>query len=444
MRFPESTQAFELPAELRAVRNLVSSEGGLIDAVRKVSSEGAEFAVYIATMGELEALHPNIRRTSKKPTGVEMAGGGGSPEPELAKAIATIEAVERYSSSVPNPNIVWASQDDLGIGALDVESMPQCSAEELAHPKCLARKYDSSERIRWIDAWSFSDERPIAVPAVAVWLHLPAMTSSELFALPISTGCAAHTNLSKAVVNGICEVVERDSISLTWLQMLSLPPIEFDEGPPELFDALESAKLSGRAHFFFDATTDVGVPTIYCVDEDLSSATMRHVVMCATDLDPARAVIKIVREIASSRIGLEQGQEVPTDVNDFHGVFHGAQYMGRPEMAGAFDFLLASSTPRRQFSSISSFIGTPEDELSLLLDVLTATNCTVLAVDISTRESMAVGIKAVRVLIPELMPLSFAYRTRFLGHPRLYSAPHAMGLRSLPESEINPNPQPFA
>jgi len=50
----------------------------------------------------------------------------------------------------------------------------------------------------------------------------------------------------------------------------------------------------------------------------------------------------------------------------------------------------------------------------------------------------------VRVIIPGLQPLSFHYRARYLGHPRLYEAPALMGYPVLREEDLNGWPQPFA
>jgi ribosomal protein S12 methylthiotransferase accessory factor len=66
------------------------------------------------------------------------------------------------------------------------------------------------------------------------------------------------------------------------------------------------------------------------------------------------------------------------------------------------------------------------------------------AVDLSTDEAVRSGIRIVRVIIPGLQPLSFRYRARFLGHPRLYELPRKMGFPVLTEDELNDFPQPFA
>ena len=73
-----------------------------------------------------------------------------------------------------------------------------------------------------------------------------------------------------------------------------------------------------------------------------------------------------------------------------------------------------------------------------------AAGAQVIAVECTTAEAREVGFRVVRVLVPELMPLSFTHRARYLAHPRLYSAPTRMGYRSYPEQQINPLPQPFA
>jgi ribosomal protein S12 methylthiotransferase accessory factor len=68
----------------------------------------------------------------------------------------------------------------------------------------------------------------------------------------------------------------------------------------------------------------------------------------------------------------------------------------------------------------------------------------VVVVDRTTDELRRAGLTAVAAIIPDLQPMTLHPLARYLGHPRLYSAPLAMGYRSLREEEINPWPQPFA
>jgi len=283
------------------------------------------------------------------------------------------------------------------------------------------------------------------VPAVAVWLHIPAVTRTERFTMPISTGCATHTDVYQALINAICEVIERDSIALTWLQRLPLPRIVFDDVPADLVDSLEQSARKGIRTAFFDATSELGIPTLYSVDEAREDPKVRHVVMCATDLVPARAAVKMLRETASSRIALATDQPTPDSTDQFHSVFHGATYMGAAERSSEYDFLLRADNGTCSLSAMTSLsTGDSQRDLQLLLDRLAAHDMDVYAVELTTDEARAVGFRVVRVIIPQLMPLAFTHRARYLGHPRLYSGPRAMGYPVHDETGINPMPQPFA
>jgi ribosomal protein S12 methylthiotransferase accessory factor len=66
-------------------------------------------------------------------------------------------------------------------------------------------------------------------------------------------------------------------------------------------------------------------------------------------------------------------------------------------------------------------------------------------VDIAPPDVKEAGLHAVHVISPELQPLDFDYRLRFLGGDRLYQAAHQLGLRDAPltPEELNPLPHPF-
>lgn len=435
----------ELTPELIRLDQLVSSDVGLVGRVTKISAETDGFSIFSASMGLLENTQPNIRSSTGRPSGVELGGGGGGTNSRLARAVSIAEALERYSSCVVPTDLTWASANELGKRAIDVASMPKCSDAELADPACPASPFDPDERIRWTTAWSLNRRRAVMVPAVSVWMHIPALTPSERFTMPISTGCATHTDIYQALNNAICEVIERDAIALTWLQRLALPRIVFDNPGADLSSALTAVEHNRVKVTFFDATSELGIPTLYSVDDACDHDIVRHVVMCATDLDPERAAVKMLRESASSRIALASAGPPPDLIDDFTSVFHGATYMGTPERFNAYDFLMKSSSGTRKLSDLST-VGTDDSRanLNLLLDRLEEYGMEAFAVELTTREARSVGFRVVRVIIPQLMPLAFTHRARYLGHPRLYKGPVAMGYQAKDESDINPLPQPFA
>jgi len=433
--------------DFRRVFELVSAQGGLIENLSKISPIGHPYQVYGATLGELGKIHTNIDRSASRASAVEIGGSGGGTDPELARGIAAVEAIERHANSALPSNLLWSDGSDLEGAVFDIGSLPTCSEQELASPHCPVLPYAAGSKIRWTRGWSLTAGVPVWVPASLVWLHGQALTPNERFTLPISTGAAAHSSIEAAVRNGIREVVERDAIALAWLQQLELPEIIVDGSDNEIDSQLMAASDEGRTYRFFDATTDLGIPTVYCVETDACSSALRNVVMCDTNPDFRESVRKILRELAASRLGLATYRFSSENPFEFTTVYDGALHMGRAERADAFEFLLHRREPKQKVHLDNLPVRVFEsaiDELGFLLHQLAVHGMEVTVVDITTREAELAGIVVVKVVIPELMPLSFVHAARFLAHSRLYDAPVAMGYRHRSTETINPHPQPFA
>jgi ribosomal protein S12 methylthiotransferase accessory factor len=261
----------------------------------------------------------------------------------------------------------------------------------------------------------------------------------------ISTGVAAHTRLDEALVSAICESIERDAIALTWLLRLKLPRIELDgELPAELARNLAIAGRSQVRHLFFDATTDLGIPTVYLLQLLEGQPKLAQFVGCATDFDPAVACAKTIREVAPSRAVFQLPRARPSEVDEFSSLYDGAAELGLRRHRPEFQFLIDS--PRRR-SLADLRVERPGDaagRLRVLIERLRAIGSDAVAIDLTTDELREVGLWAVRVVVPGLMPMSAVQRGRYLGTPRLYRYPAEAGYGTYTEDDINPAPQPFA
>lgn len=385
---------------------------------------------------------------SGRPGADRVDGAGGAFDPHLAAQLAAAEALERYCSVVHRPEqLVVASAAELGDEALDLRTLPRLSAAELARPDQRLRPPRADRPMRWVRAVRLHDARPTWVPAALVWLcYTP--TEDERITASASTGCALHPDPQQALLNGLLEVVERDAVAVLWRQRLPLPELVADRRGDRLTALLDRFAGSDAAVTLFDATLDLGVPTVFAVHVEEHNPRLRQVVGAGADLDPERAAVKAVREAVSCRLALEWQPAGPTDPAGFSDVMHGALLMGAPERAPAFDFLLGPRPPvppRRLSDLAGEPAGAgPGPALRRLVGRLQAADVDAYAVDLTTDEARETGCTAVKVLVPGLQPLSFAPAAQFLASPRLYRAPAAAGYPVRTEADLNPYPQPFA
>jgi ribosomal protein S12 methylthiotransferase accessory factor len=449
-----------VPDSLRAMSRLVSPFGLVSRVTELPVTEGEpEFAIFSASLGNPgEALDVQQGWTHDAVSG-NFDGAGGALDRGLAAHLSVAESLERYSSTSWDPaELVWATAEEMGEDGIAPARFPRCSDTELADPRSGLVASDPRVPLRWVRGWSLTAHRPVHVPAAAVYLRFPPESPSERFLHPVSTGCAVHTDAVAAVENGILEVVERDAIALTWLQRLRLPElvVDPDDLAPEHRAFWERGQTAHVRTRLFDATTDLGIPVVYGVQLSDHDPVLAQVVAATCDPDPGRAVAKLAREAASLRIALRSLSEPgrrpePATPEDTLSVVGGALLAGTPDRRALFDFLLEGDRPRHRLADLPSppgaarsSVGATASALPWLLERLSARGCDVVVVDLTTDEAREVGATVVRVLVPQLMPLSFAHRARYLAHPRLYEAPAAMGHPVHPEAGINPHPQPFA
>jgi ribosomal protein S12 methylthiotransferase accessory factor len=431
------------PSPVSSLRDLYQSLGGLTGPIIDLQTAGDEprFTVQTASMGNLNEVWPNIRSKESR-HGVAGSGVGLNSFETMVPVLG--ESLERYCTCVfTKDQLVTATADELGNEALNLETIPVCSTAELSHPRCPLVVPDKKAPIRWVRGMSLLDGRLVYVPVVMAFIHAGCASPAEHFWFQITTGCAAHVSYERALMAAILEVIERDAISITWLQKLSLPKIAVDGLPPALAAYWECYQRSSKEleYFFFDATTDLGIPTIYGLQMARANKRLVTIVACSTALDPAEAMIKVLRDLAACRIFLRAPRPAPESWDEFTGLAQGGAYMGRAEQAHAFDFLLKSGQ-RRFLSDMNR----PENQcqsLNGVLEVLRRKRLDAYAVDLSTDEALRSGMRVVRVLIPGLQPVGFQYRARYLGHPRLYEAPRLMGYAVREEADLNCWPQPF-
>lgn len=427
---------------LSRVESLVSPFGVVSEVLLARPARGLTgVSAYVARTGSGTSQYGGL--TANLPARQANGAARGADNPEQARLVAIAEAAERYAAGDLAGETVWAKACELDGAVVDLTSIPRCSTRELSVDGCPLRPFDPDAEMRWVRGTDLVSGELTWVPAVMACYQLRDVRDAERFWLRISTGCAVHTDPVEALVRSICEVIERDAIAITWLQQLTLPVIPRSTWSERIMTLLDWCDRHFVEAFLFDATTDMGVPTVYCLKIAEFDTRLRQVVSCATARTTTAAAEKALLETLRYRCSDAELPEPVKEFRDFSDISDGAIYMGQAEMAAKFDFLIRNA--RQRTAPVREPL--PQDAgeaLAVLTNTLASKGMQAVAVDYTSRELAAVGLTATCVIIPQLQPMSVFPLAQYRAHPRLYEAPQLMGYHSYREEELNPWPQPFA
>lgn len=375
-----------------------------------------------------------------------LCGAASETSPELVKLKAIAEAAERYASSVILPGEYRiACADELGDEVFDWRGLPRLSEEEKSLPAQWLHDFDPAAPMRWISALDVRGQRVVHVPVVLSHLY-PRAWTSERFWLPISTGVAVHTDIYKAMTGAILEVIERDALAVNWLLQRPLRRLRFDAAVLERLGPVIAQMVQAPDIRLYEATTDLGIPIVYARRFRPSHEKVANVVACACDFSPLNAVRKAISELVMISNALEQtDHRPPADKLYCETLLDGATYMMRPEMAGAFGFLDAGGElDLREWAGPDLPAEDSEARFDALAATVAAAGKNLYLAELTCDELEDVGLRAFRAILPELMPMSFMHRARFLGSARLEEFQRWLGRDGDIRNFLNPDPQPFA
>ena len=376
---------------------------------------------------------------------VDYGTAGSSIKRDEALRRALGEAVERYcalnSFRSTSTVVLPARQTPLA------SRFPACADyEPVPEP---FRGLLSEDPITHVPVYRLADDARIHVPAGYVHLGFSPSPPEAPVTLPISTGLAFDSDLCAALWKGLCEVAERDAMMLTWWTRKPCRRImPHDQDCPEsLMTRLERIEQAGLRCYLFDIATDFRVPTVFCIVA--GNHYPYWVVGASCQADAISACTKAVDECISIRLSLLSGRWNKdigpcTSFEWVHGLEDHMLLYGAWKDTDAFDFLIHDGEPPL---ALGTFVGddwwtAPKDlpELKQRAIKLDELGLSVLWVDQTQPEARELG-SVVKVVVPEMIPMSQHHGARWLGTTRLLHAvqPDANGA-----SSFNPLPHPFA
>lgn len=273
----------------------VAPEATISRARTKLSGFGV---TRVAEITDLDRLGIPVF-TAFRPTAPEGAisvYNGKGTSSEEAEGSAVMEAVERASAAVRHDLVSW-----LSLGEVEREG-DRVAPRELILPE----GGDSTDRrLAWVRGWDLSTHAPVHLPADAVfypggWNERPILRST-------SNGLAAGNTLEEAVLHGLCEVIERDALSLHRLRRngTEVDVSTISDENRALIERFIRAGIEVRVLWI---TQETRIPTFAVVADDRRARSAAYLTLGAgTHPDRRIALLRAVTENAQSRATMIQG-----------------------------------------------------------------------------------------------------------------------------------------
>ena len=435
-RSPEQT--------LKEYQHLVSPITGVVKILAPHQITNGFVQVYIAghnPVVKIEGLD-NLRQ------GLRHANSGKGISEAQAKASAVCEAIERYSAQRSGAEVTIAAglremRKRFGADVIHPNEVMLYSERQLSEREAWnSRKspfnevplaLDESAQIDWTPVWSLTHKRHKYLPTQLVYLRSKAGATCEAFYCKgCSNGNASGNNLEEAVLQGFCELVERDAVAIWWYNRLRKPEVVLDSfEEPYLLDLCEHYRTKGREAWALDITSDLGIPAFAALSRLRSGPEERILFGLGCHLDARIALQRAFAEM-NQMLSTEQGDmERNLAVEDVETLswLQTATLDDQPYLAPDRTIMVKS---REDYPSLHS--GDLLQDIELCRRIVEQRGMEVLVLD-QTRPD--VKMPAVKVIVPGLRHWWARY-----APGRLYDVPVQMGLlqRPLEEDELNPIP----
>jgi ribosomal protein S12 methylthiotransferase accessory factor len=421
----------------------VDDRVGIVHAVNvRRADSGPQIYLAGSTTSDYSLIRPNMS--------VIRNGGAGFAKKDALNATVG-ESLERYAAGlIPSRELRLASWAELvaqGESAVRPDAFGLFSAGQYAEPGFPFEPFTEDTRVRWVGVRRWPDGAPTWMPASQVYLYYRRIEGEASIAPSISTGLAAADSFAGAVLAGLCEVLERDALAVSWLHRLPPRPVAAEAiAASSRVGHHLSAATSWRVRFY-DLSLEFSPSVVVAVMEQPGGSEPALSFGSACRTSPTRAVEKAFLEAAQGltyvRRLLKQHRDFCADpdfanVDDF--TKHAILYTRHPELRRQVGYLLHPDEPPRCDRPVRAECAEQGDQLERVVTELAAAGLRTYVADLSTPDTRRVGVSVCRVVVPGLQHLSGTHRYRLLGNPRLRSVVKPLGYDSEPD---NPYPHPL-
>ena len=428
---------------LAKYRHLVSPISGVVTWLSSTTDE-LDSWLHVHWAGSNLGMRSRNLSLLRRSLRSKSAGKGASQQQSEVSAMC--EAIERYSgtfqgdeirskkrytefasaSEVIHPNAIQLFSDD------QLDNAESINAK--GHPyNVVPRRFDEEALIDWSPVWSLASSCHRYLPTSMLYNSSPEQRSADDL-IADSNGCAAGNTLEEAILQGFCELVERDAFAIWWYNQLRVPEVDlasFED--PYLASAKNYYAQYKREVWLLDVTSDLGIPTFVSVSRKLNADTEDIIYGAGAHFSPRIAALRAICELNQCltwlpRPGVSDGSPMIDDPL--------ALWWWKSVRIDECIWLQPQAdVPLREASSFPLIESSDTmQDVQYCVTLMQSLDLDFLVLD-QTRPD--IGMPVVRVLVPGLRH----FWARF-APGRLYEVPVQLGRQKTlrKESELNPMP----
>ncbi len=395
---------------------------------------------------------------------IRTAGYTHGDSLDLEEAVSKVigELLERFPLLIyREKDLLLASINDLrrkGRDYLKINYLAGFSKDQ--KKKNAYFRFDENSNFLWAEGRSLFTNQKILIPGQLIFwnYNLSHLGWREPTLREINTnGAGGHYTLTKAILAGLYELIQRDGFLIYWLNQQAPPQIDVKTiDCPPLKDLLEECQRLGFEVIFYNTTTEIGVPSCICTVLDHSGVGPKIAMGGGCDMNWSKTLLRSLVESLGvchwlRNIKVDRQEDylyLDKTYQPFQSfsVNQGARlsFWANQKSFKHFQFFLKGQKEslkelEKGFPQFSS----PEEELDYLIKKFKSLGqkYEVSYYQVKHQVLKDLGYFSVKVIVPPLVTLYLNEPYAVLGAKRLKEVPQKLGFK--PAKKWNPWPHPF-
>lgn len=358
---------------------------------------------------------------------VSSGGLGIDRSPKKAFLSCIGEALERYCMSVyKDRDLIFSSYNGLANEHLPQDFYLYTKKQYRSHSEFSDPK---KAKIYWVKVSQYTNPKKFLYwPASLVYLPFEhGLRAAEA----TSTGVAAHTTLSNAVLGGTLEAIERDALMINFLQRLDPPELDTESTKGTLKTFILKIKR-GYNLKIYKLYSDIKVPIFLGLIWRKNQNTLHYGIGACANLDSDKALEKTLKECLFtyfySKFLMDLKQKNKSKIKTLYE--HYLYYQDED-----FQNLLFKKSRKEKYKK-------EKYSKNYLFEELRKGGLEVFFKELTTRDIKSTKIKVVRVIIPGLIDLNKSHDLRRKAATRFWTVPQKLNLPTKQNLWHMPHPFP--